>query len=219
MRDYFLEKLRDSAVLTTGYVGTNVLGRSQKWDLSSYFGRYNQCNILFDLTKGSMTSLTFKTEAAYELLFNLLYDGQTANFTVWETITGATSGATAIVVADTDAGVTGTLVVRFLTSGRDSKGFYDNEAVTGGTTGIAVVNGALNPQTATPSDSSFFQTTNSAISGATETLTLGEKVIAVSANAKFTYELPVKFPYYRISVKCDDGTSSSLVMHAFIGNV
>jgi len=66
------------------------------------------------------------------------YDGQTGNFTVGDVVTGGTSGATAIILEDADAGATGTL-----TLGNISGTFADNEALTDATTGVAVVNGEL----------------------------------------------------------------------------
>ena len=44
-------------------------------------------------------------------LANLNYDAQTANFTLDEVVTGATSGATAIIISDTDNGAIGTLAL------------------------------------------------------------------------------------------------------------
>lgn len=66
----------------------------------------------------------------------LAYDAQTANFVVGETVTGTTSGAVALVQADTDAGSTGTLTL-YIASGT----FQDNESITGNVNGVAVVNG------------------------------------------------------------------------------
>jgi len=66
------------------------------------------------------------------------YDGQTVNFTDGETVTGGTSGATGIVDIDNDAGATGTLVLSSVTGT-----FQNNEALTGSSTGVAVVDGVL----------------------------------------------------------------------------
>lgn len=66
------------------------------------------------------------------------YDEQTANFTVGDTITGATSGATAVVVADSDSGTTGTLSL-----GQIIGTFVNDEIITGATSGSARVNGML----------------------------------------------------------------------------
>ena len=74
---------------------------------------------------------------AYPVI-TLAYDGQTANFTVGETVTGGTSGASGIVIADSDSGATGTLTIGLTTFGVD---FQDNELITGSSTGSADVNG------------------------------------------------------------------------------
>lgn len=68
------------------------------------------------------------------------YDGQTANFTVGNTLRGATSGATAIIVNDSDSGTTGTLILA------NVKGiFINNETISEtdatGTPGSATANG------------------------------------------------------------------------------
>ena len=66
------------------------------------------------------------------------YDGQTVNFTLGETVTGGTSGATGIVDIDDDSGTAGTLVLSSVTGT-----FQNDEALTGSSTGVAVVNGVL----------------------------------------------------------------------------
>jgi len=68
----------------------------------------------------------------------LNYDTQTANFTLGNVLTGATSGATARITADTDAGTTGALTLQ------DVVGvFVDNEIITDSGGGSAMANGAL----------------------------------------------------------------------------
>lgn len=63
------------------------------------------------------------------------FDNQTTNFTVGATLTGGTSGATAIVLSQTDSGTTGHLVVMQI------KGmFLDNETITDSSNGAALVN-------------------------------------------------------------------------------
>lgn len=47
-----------------------------------------------------------------DIMRTLAYSAQTANFTIGKTLTGASSGATATIVSDTDAGVTGTLTLK-----------------------------------------------------------------------------------------------------------
>jgi len=68
----------------------------------------------------------------------LAYDTQTGNFTVGDMIEGATSGATARLVADSDSGATGTLSLRDIIGE-----FVDNEIIIDEHTGSATVNGAL----------------------------------------------------------------------------
>lgn len=69
----------------------------------------------------------------------LNYDDQTVNFTVGEQIAGATSGATAIIAADSDSGATGTLSLASIVGE-----FVDNELITEvNNTGSARVNGML----------------------------------------------------------------------------
>lgn len=70
----------------------------------------------------------------------LNFDAQTANFTIGATITGATSGSTAVIKGQTDAGTTGSLYVGTVTG----SGFVDNEIISGGG-GSATVNGLIIP--------------------------------------------------------------------------
>lgn len=82
---------------------------------------------------------------AYRPGSTLAYDTQTANFTAGATLTGASSGATARIQADSDSGATGTLTLI------DINGeFIDNEIITdnNGTPGSATVNGTLSHQNA-----------------------------------------------------------------------
>lgn len=68
----------------------------------------------------------------------LAYDTQTANFTLGQVLTGATSGATARIIADSDGGTTGTLTLRDIIGA-----FVDNETISDGAGGSALANGAL----------------------------------------------------------------------------
>lgn len=67
----------------------------------------------------------------------LNFDAQTANFTVGATITGATSGTTAVIKRQVDNGASGYLILGTITG----SGFQDNEIISGGG-GSASVNGA-----------------------------------------------------------------------------
>ena len=73
----------------------------------------------------------------------LEYDEQTANFNLGSIVTGATSGATARIQADSDSGTTGTLTLIDVVGE-----FENNEIITddGGTPGSATVNGTLTHQ-------------------------------------------------------------------------
>lgn len=73
----------------------------------------------------------------------LAYDTQTVNFTVGQVLTGASSGATARIIADADAGATGTLTLKDI-----SKEFVSGETITDGGGGSARANGTLTHQNA-----------------------------------------------------------------------
>jgi len=88
------------------------------------------------------------------------YDGQTANFTVGETITGSTSGATALIQADSDSGATGTLTLSNI-----SGTFEDNETITDESGGEAIVNGTISDQTAVVESASTIGTDHEDVSG------------------------------------------------------
>lgn len=68
-------------------------------------------------------------------LNTLPFDGQTGNFTTGSTITGGTSGATAVIVSQVDAGATGTLTLDQI-----SGIFLNNETITDAVSGSATVN-------------------------------------------------------------------------------
>lgn len=70
-----------------------------------------------------------------EELRALDFDGQSANFTNGLVVTGGTSAARGTLVSHTDAGTTGTLILRNVVGT-----FTDNEAITDSSTGAAVAN-------------------------------------------------------------------------------
>ena len=71
-------------------------------------------------------------------LSTITYTGQVGDFTVGETITGGTSGKTAAIVVDADAGTTGTLSLRAV-----SGAFANPETITGGTSGATATTSSL----------------------------------------------------------------------------
>ncbi len=71
---------------------------------------------------------------------SLAYDAQSGDFTAGLTVTGGTSGATGVIVSDTDDGTTGTLVLSNVVGV-----FQDNEAITDSSTGAATVDGVIAP--------------------------------------------------------------------------
>jgi len=80
----------------------------------------------------------------YTVSGELDYNAETGNFAVGLTVTGGTSGATGVILAITDAGVTGTLVL-----GNVIGTFQDNELITDTGTGSADANGTLDPTVTT----------------------------------------------------------------------
>lgn len=77
----------------------------------------------------------------------LPYDTQTANFTVGSILTGQTSGATARITADADAGVSGTLTVRDITGT-----FVIGETIHDAGSGSARMSGAITHSNAAVDD-------------------------------------------------------------------
>jgi len=81
----------------------------------------------------------------------LNYDGQSANFTVGDTLHGGTSNATATIIRDIDSGTTGTLYLQTV-----SGTFQNNETITDDHTGSALVNGTLTTTTFANTSGDFY---------------------------------------------------------------
>jgi hypothetical protein len=191
--DYIIKNVRTAAILTTSYVAGTILENTEIYDKLAIYA---------DFTKGSLTTAEIKVEFAATLYYALGYDGQSANFTVGKTLTGASSGATAVIIADTDSGATGTLTIRKT----NNLVFLDNETITddNSTPGTAVANGVESVSSYT-----FYQETTSA-----EAL----KERAMSATGKYRFGLiDIRDRYIRISAK-GTGTvdSSSLAISAIL---
>lgn len=83
---------------------------------------------------GKINADTGATLTAYPII-TVDYDAQTVNFTAGATLTGGTSGATALIISDADGGATGTL-----TLGLISGTFANNELITDSSGGSADAN-------------------------------------------------------------------------------
>lgn len=120
--------------VTTGNVATKAL--------SVVLEHGEMCAALVMVTgkqrNGTDKATYIFTFTAQKAPATLAYDAQTANFTLGDTITGGTSGATGRIIADADGGATGTLTLHSITGT-----FVDNEIITGAIGGSATVNGAL----------------------------------------------------------------------------
>jgi hypothetical protein len=88
-----------------------------------------------DTLTGSVTGVA-KASASPVLCKALSFDAQSGNFEVDELVTGGTSGATGIVLAQVDAGTSGTLLLGSVTGT-----WQNNEAITGDVIGAATVDG------------------------------------------------------------------------------
>lgn len=93
---------------------------------------------------GAQRSLYVIEAGAYRPGSTLDYDAQSTNFNAGETITGAESGATAVIQADSDSGTSGTLTLRSIVGD-----FIDNEIISGSQGGSATTNGTVVDQDVT----------------------------------------------------------------------
>ncbi len=111
-----------------GQTGTDLNKRAQP-GFNAYWTRGDVCG-------KRITSC--KMRFGYNPIQTLSYDAQSANFTAGKQLTGGTSGATATIVSDTDAGSTGTLTLSNITGT-----FQNNETITddNSSPGSATVNG------------------------------------------------------------------------------
>lgn len=103
-----------------------------------------EIKVLGNRRDGTTKAIYHYEAGVYRAGSTLAYDAQTANFAVGQILTGATSGATARIIADSDSGATGTLTLRDIVGE-----FEDNEVVTDGASGSATANGTLTAGNAT----------------------------------------------------------------------
>lgn len=131
---------------TFGLTTTNVATKA--WSINLLPGQmvYLEGKVIAKGRNAAERAIYHISAGAYRPGSTLNYDTQTANFTAGATLTGASSGATARIQADSDSGATGTLTLT------DIRGeFLDNEVIAdnNGTPGSALANGTLSHQNAT----------------------------------------------------------------------
>ena len=207
--------VRDSAILVNAtYVAGEIIGKDG--NQISKIENENQLVLYVDFTIGSLTSAEVKIEFAPALYYNLAYDAQTANFTVGETVKGQTTGTEGKIIADTDGGATGTLVI----ARQNGVGFADNEIITdsNSTPGSATVNGAMTFADSSLSTYNWFQETSSAVAGAISTESTVEHQFI--ASGKYRIAVPLKDKFIRVSAQGTGTATSSLMrIEAVVGTV
>lgn len=128
-----------------GYTTGQTTGSSatKAWAITLLPGQVAMCTAQVTAVRQDGDAYaTFRVEAgARRPPSTLDYDTQTANFTAGATLTGGTSGATATIVQDDDAGTTGTLHLINIVGE-----FENNETITDGSGGSALANGTLTAQ-------------------------------------------------------------------------
>ncbi len=135
-----LEKYTDDLYMY-GIGGTTLKVYSKSADTSTTIKTFTATgSFLSGQRYGDYFFVTNGTESIGRVSRTLAYDNQTANFTAGKKLTGATSGATAIILEDADSGATGTLTLGSVTGT-----FQNNEIITdnNGTPGSATVDGTL----------------------------------------------------------------------------
>lgn len=111
---------------------------TKAWAIALKSGQqvYLEAKVIGRQRNGSNTGFYQFAVSAQRAGATLAYDTQTTNFTVGNILTGQTSGATARIKADTDGGLTGTLLLQDIVGT-----FVDNEIISDGAGGSALANG------------------------------------------------------------------------------
>lgn len=108
-------------------------------DTSTIINTYSVSSSLYSGDRyGGYFFVTNSKSSIGRISRTLAYDNQTSNFTAGAILTGATSGATAVILQDSDSGATGTLTLGYVVGT-----FQDNEIITDSSTGSATVNGTI----------------------------------------------------------------------------
>lgn len=147
---------------------TDVITLSEEYRNGFDIEAYNQKVRAYDNTTGTFTDIKTNftannggwtgdrygdyffvnnfVDGLWRISRTLAYNAQTANFTVGKKITGATSGATAYILEDSDAGATGTLTLGNINPNPITGSYFVNgEIITddNGVPGSATTNGTL----------------------------------------------------------------------------
>ena len=117
---------------------------TKAWGITLQPGQvvYAEAKVIGNQSNGTNSGEYHIAVSAERAPATLAYDAQSANFTLGQRVTGQNSGASALVVADADAGATGTLSLRSIIGT-----FLDNEIITDPLGGSAMVNGSISSPT------------------------------------------------------------------------
>lgn len=142
------EKLSRWVTVDSGiYKGSTASGTSTVTVLKRQLNPGDVVHIEIMASAVQLNSAAFsaikKIGAAYCPAATLDFDGQTANFTAGQKITGGTSGANGVLQSQADGGATGTLSLI-----RVNGTFQNNEALSSTTGGAAVADGTITYQNA-----------------------------------------------------------------------
>lgn len=120
-------------------------GATKAWSIPLDPGQkcYLEAKVIGRQRNGTDTAFYHVAVSAGRPGSTLAYDTQTGNFTLGATLTGATTGATARIIADSDGGTTGTLTLQDIIGE-----FADDEIISDGVGGSATANGTLTPANA-----------------------------------------------------------------------
>ena len=150
--NFDLRRKVNTCTKSYGSVKWSASATSQATKCLGLFELYNGTNrdhIIFDNGVCYVYDSNLAPQAVYDA--KLSYDNQTGDFTVGLTITGATSGATAVIARDDDDGTSGTLYLQNV-----SGTFQDNETITDTGVGSATVDGTVQQTTFATNNSDLY---------------------------------------------------------------
>jgi hypothetical protein len=132
-----LEKFTDDTIIF-GYKNTVAVYQKSLDTVTDIKTNFVQAGAFNGVAYGDYFFVASPRDKLGRISQTLAYDTQSANFAAGLVLTGATSGATAIILEDVDGGATGTLTLGSITGT-----FADDEIITDSATGSAKVNGVL----------------------------------------------------------------------------